>query len=97
MTSPFDLTGRTALVTGGARGLGAAYVRALHTAGAAVVVAVAVAPAVVLTCITTVLEVPAGGWVLAGRLWPEVAAIVSFFVVAIVADGTQIRRVPRRT
>ena len=39
MTSPFDLTGRTALVTGGARGLGAAYVRALHTAGAAVVVA----------------------------------------------------------
>ena len=65
--------------------------------GAAVVVAVSVAPAVVLTCITTVLEVPAGGWVLAGRLWPEVAAIVSFFVVAIVADGTQIRRVPRRT
>jgi len=39
VTSPFDLTGRTALVTGGARGLGAAYVRALHTAGAAVVVA----------------------------------------------------------
>ena len=39
MTSPFDLTGRTALVTGGARGLGAAYVRALHAAGAAVVVA----------------------------------------------------------
>ncbi|MBD7957507.1 SDR family oxidoreductase [Microbacterium sp. Sa4CUA7] len=39
MTSPFDLAGRTALVTGGSRGLGAAYVRALHTAGASVVVA----------------------------------------------------------
>lgn len=39
MTSPFDLTGRTALVTGGSRGLGAAYVRALHAAGASVVVA----------------------------------------------------------
>lgn len=39
MTSPFDLTGRTALVTGGARGLGEAYARALHAAGAAVVVA----------------------------------------------------------
>ncbi|GAB6937514.1 glucose 1-dehydrogenase [Isoptericola variabilis] len=33
------LEGRVALVTGGARGLGAAYVRALHGAGAAVVVA----------------------------------------------------------
>ncbi|SKC82648.1 glucose 1-dehydrogenase [Krasilnikoviella flava] len=33
------LEGRVALVTGGARGLGEAYVRALHTAGAAVVVA----------------------------------------------------------
>ena len=39
MTSPFDLTGRTALVTGGSRGLGAAYVRALHAAGASVLVA----------------------------------------------------------
>jgi len=39
VTSPFDLTGRTALVTGGSRGLGAAYVRALHAAGASVVVA----------------------------------------------------------
>ncbi|MDL5352039.1 glucose 1-dehydrogenase [Microbacterium sp. zg-YB36] len=39
MTSAFDLTGRTALVTGGSRGLGAAYVRALHAAGATVVVA----------------------------------------------------------
>jgi len=39
VTSPFDLTGRTALVTGGSRGLGAAYVRALHDAGASVVVA----------------------------------------------------------
>jgi 3alpha(or 20beta)-hydroxysteroid dehydrogenase len=35
----FRLDGRVALVTGGARGLGAAYVRALHAAGAAVVVA----------------------------------------------------------
>ncbi|MCM0640740.1 hypothetical protein [Cellulomonas wangsupingiae] len=65
--------------------------------GAAVVVAVAVAPAVVVTCVATVLEVPASGWVFAGRLWPEVAAIVSFFVVAIVADEIQIRRVGRRT
>jgi len=39
VTSPFDLTDRTAVVTGGARGLGAAYARALHAAGAAVVVA----------------------------------------------------------
>ncbi|PFG42989.1 3alpha(or 20beta)-hydroxysteroid dehydrogenase [Isoptericola jiangsuensis] len=35
----FDLDGRVALVTGGARGIGAAYVRALHDAGARVVVA----------------------------------------------------------
>jgi len=34
-----DLNGRVALVTGGARGIGAAYVRALHAAGARVVVA----------------------------------------------------------
>lgn len=34
-----DLNGRVALVTGGARGIGAAYVRALHLAGARVVVA----------------------------------------------------------
>ncbi|GGM34756.1 glucose 1-dehydrogenase [Promicromonospora citrea] len=33
-----DLTGRVALVTGGARGLGEAYVRVLHDAGAHVVV-----------------------------------------------------------
>lgn len=33
------LTGTTALVTGGARGLGAAYVRALHGAGARVMIA----------------------------------------------------------
>ncbi len=32
------LTGRTALVTGGARGLGEAYVRALHAEGATVVI-----------------------------------------------------------
>jgi 3alpha(or 20beta)-hydroxysteroid dehydrogenase len=38
-TTLFDLTGRVALVTGGARGIGAAYVRALHDAGARVVVA----------------------------------------------------------
>ncbi|MCR2813173.1 SDR family oxidoreductase [Microbacterium sp. zg.Y1090] len=37
--SPFDLTGRTTLVTGGGRGLGAAYVRALHDAGGSVVIA----------------------------------------------------------
>ncbi|GAA1968898.1 glucose 1-dehydrogenase [Isoptericola halotolerans] len=34
-----DLTDRVAVVTGGARGIGAAYVRALHDAGARVVVA----------------------------------------------------------
>ncbi|WP_312677003.1 SDR family NAD(P)-dependent oxidoreductase, partial [Microbacterium sp.] len=34
-----ELTGRTALVTGAARGLGAAYARGLHAAGANVVVA----------------------------------------------------------
>ena len=33
------LAGRTAVVTGGARGLGAAYARALHDAGASVVIA----------------------------------------------------------
>lgn len=36
--SVFDLTGRTALVTGGARGLGAGMAQALATAGAAVVI-----------------------------------------------------------
>lgn len=34
-----DLAGRVCIVTGGARGLGAAYARALHAAGARVVVA----------------------------------------------------------
>lgn len=34
-----DLDGRVALVTGGARGIGAAYVRALHAAGARIVIA----------------------------------------------------------
>lgn len=38
MTSPFDLTGRTAVVTGGGRGLGAGISRGLLTAGADVVV-----------------------------------------------------------
>ncbi|WP_418277069.1 SDR family NAD(P)-dependent oxidoreductase [Isoptericola jiangsuensis] len=38
-TGLFDLTGRVAVVTGGARGIGAAYARALHDAGAHVVVA----------------------------------------------------------
>ncbi|GAA1939525.1 glucose 1-dehydrogenase [Agromyces allii] len=38
-TTSIDLDGRVALVTGGARGLGAAYVRALHAAGARVVIA----------------------------------------------------------
>ena len=36
--SPFDLTGRKALVTGGARGLGAGMAEALARAGAAVVI-----------------------------------------------------------
>ncbi|MBO0607585.1 SDR family NAD(P)-dependent oxidoreductase [Myceligenerans salitolerans] len=39
MTAGVDLTGRVVLVTGGARGLGEAYVRGLHDAGARVVVA----------------------------------------------------------
>lgn len=38
-TTAIDLDERVALVTGGARGLGAAYVRALHAAGARVVIA----------------------------------------------------------
>ncbi|MEU5402867.1 glucose 1-dehydrogenase [Streptomyces sp. NPDC005963] len=38
-TGGFDLGGRVALVTGGARGIGAAAVRALHEAGARVVIA----------------------------------------------------------
>lgn len=36
MSLSADLTGRTALVTGGSRGIGAATVRALHAAGASV-------------------------------------------------------------
>jgi len=36
MTSPSDLSGRVALITGGSRGIGAAAVRALHAAGASV-------------------------------------------------------------
>lgn len=39
MTSPFDLTGRTALVTGGNQGLGKAFARGLADAGARVVIA----------------------------------------------------------
>ena len=38
MTDRFDLTGRKALVTGGARGIGAAIAQALAKAGAAVVI-----------------------------------------------------------
>jgi gluconate 5-dehydrogenase len=37
MTSPFDLTGRTALVTGSSRGLGYAMAKALAAAGASIV------------------------------------------------------------
>jgi meso-butanediol dehydrogenase/(S,S)-butanediol dehydrogenase/diacetyl reductase len=39
MASPFDLAGRRAIVTGGARGIGAAIVRALKGAGVRVAVA----------------------------------------------------------
>ncbi|MEQ8344560.1 MAG: SDR family oxidoreductase [Sneathiellaceae bacterium] len=39
MADPFDLTGRVALVTGGAGGLGTAMGRALHAAGASLVLA----------------------------------------------------------
>jgi 3alpha(or 20beta)-hydroxysteroid dehydrogenase len=35
----FELAGRTCLITGGARGIGEAYVRALHAAGGRVIVA----------------------------------------------------------
>ena len=38
MSSLFDLTGRTALVTGAARGLGLAYAEGLAEAGAAVII-----------------------------------------------------------
>ncbi len=37
MTNPFDLTGRTALVTGSSRGLGRAMAEGLAAAGAAIV------------------------------------------------------------
>ena len=39
MAEPFDLTGRRAIVTGGARGIGAAIVRALARAGGRVAIA----------------------------------------------------------
>jgi 3alpha(or 20beta)-hydroxysteroid dehydrogenase len=39
MSDPLQLDGSAAIVTGGARGLGEAYVRALHHAGARVVIA----------------------------------------------------------
>ena len=38
MTDKRSLIGRTALVSGGARGIGAAHARALHEAGAFVIV-----------------------------------------------------------
>ena len=38
MSTPFDLTGRTALVTGGGRGLGSGITRAMLDAGADVIV-----------------------------------------------------------
>jgi gluconate 5-dehydrogenase len=38
MTNPFDLTGKTALITGGSRGLGLEMAEALGTAGASIVI-----------------------------------------------------------